>query len=73
MWSLSTDKFGRRTIVNSCQTLVVVILFAVGAMYWTGATTGNKKAGAALVSGETSSAFPSLLMTMMKLTGKQNL
>jgi SP family general alpha glucoside:H+ symporter-like MFS transporter len=50
MWSLSTDKLGRRIIINSCQTLVCVILFIVGGLYWTGATHGNAAAGTALVS-----------------------
>lgn len=49
LWSLSTDKFGRRIIINTCQTLVCVILFVVGGLYWTGATTGNAAAGTALV------------------------
>ncbi|OIW26886.1 MFS general substrate transporter [Coniochaeta ligniaria NRRL 30616] len=49
VWSLSTDKFGRRTIINTCQTLICVILFIVGGLYWTGATTGNAAAGTALV------------------------
>jgi SP family general alpha glucoside:H+ symporter-like MFS transporter len=49
VWSLSTDKFGRRTIINTCQTLVCVILFIVGGLYWTGATTGNAAAGTGLV------------------------
>jgi hypothetical protein len=53
LWSLSTDKLGRRTIINTCQTLVCVILFVVGGLYWTGATTGNAAAGTALVSGLT--------------------
>ncbi|KAN0102857.1 MFS general substrate transporter [Hyaloscypha variabilis] len=48
MWSLSTDKLGRRIIINSCQTLVCVILFIVGGLYWTGATHGNAAAGTAL-------------------------
>ena len=49
LWSLSTDKLGRRTIINSCQTLVCVVLFAVGGLYWTGATSGNAAAATALV------------------------
>ncbi|KAK6371393.1 hypothetical protein LTS17_009124 [Exophiala oligosperma] len=48
-WSLTTDKFGRRTIINTCETAVCVILFVVGGLYWTGATTGNASAGTALL------------------------
>lgn len=49
LWSFSTDRFGRRIIINTCQTLVCVILFLVGGLYWTGATTGNAAAGTGLV------------------------
>ncbi|KAL7893150.1 general substrate transporter [Trichoderma sp. SZMC 28014] len=49
LWSLSTDKLGRRTIVNSCETLVCVVLFVVGGLFWTGATTGNAAAGTGLL------------------------
>jgi hypothetical protein len=49
LWSVSTDAFGRRTIINTCQTLVCVILFICGGLYWTGATTGNAAAGTGLV------------------------
>jgi len=49
VWSFSTDRFGRRDIINTCETLVCVILFVVGALYWTGATTGNSAAGTALL------------------------
>ena len=49
IWSFSTDRFGRRMIINICQTLVCVILFLVGGLYWTGATTGNAAGGTALV------------------------
>ena len=49
LWSFSTDKFGRRLIINTCQTFVCVILFVVGGLYWTGATTGNAAAGTGLV------------------------
>ncbi|KAM0514528.1 hypothetical protein ACHAPE_006823 [Trichoderma viride] len=49
LWSLSTDKLGRRTIVNCCETLVCVVLFVVGGLFWTGATTGNAAAGTGLV------------------------
>jgi hypothetical protein len=49
LWSLSTDKFGRRLIINGCQTFICVILFIVGGLYWTGATTNNAQAGTALV------------------------
>ncbi len=49
VWSFSTDRFGRRIIINACQTLVCVILFIVGGLYWTGATTGNAASGTALV------------------------
>jgi sugar porter (SP) family MFS transporter len=49
LWSLSTDKLGRRTIVNVCETSVTVILFIVGGLYYTGATTGNVAASNALL------------------------
>ncbi|KAL1404926.1 hypothetical protein Q8F55_008538 [Vanrija albida] len=49
LWSLSTDKLGRRMIVNCGQTLCCIILFVVGALYYTGATTGHAKAGTALL------------------------
>ncbi|KAH8819233.1 hypothetical protein F5884DRAFT_743652 [Xylogone sp. PMI_703] len=49
LWSFSTDKFGRRTIINTCQTFICVILFTVGGLYWTGATTGNVAAGTTLL------------------------
>ncbi|KIX09569.1 uncharacterized protein Z518_00649 [Rhinocladiella mackenziei CBS 650.93] len=38
-----------RTTINTCQTLICVILFVVGGLFWTGATTGNATAGTALV------------------------
>lgn len=47
---MSTDKLGRRTIINSCETFVCTVLFIVGALHWTGATSGNAAAGTALVS-----------------------
>ncbi|RAO72321.1 uncharacterized protein BHQ10_008333 [Talaromyces amestolkiae] len=49
VWSFTTDKFGRRTIINTCQTVVCVILFLCGGLYWTGATNGNAKAGTGLL------------------------
>lgn len=49
LWSFSTDKFGRRLIINTCQTFVCLILFIVGGLYWTGATTGNAAAGTGLL------------------------
>jgi len=49
VWSFSTDRLGRRTIINTCQTLVCIILFVVGALYWTNATKGNGKAATALL------------------------
>ncbi|KAK8147894.1 hypothetical protein G3M48_000772 [Beauveria asiatica] len=49
LWSLSTDKLGRRRIINTCETFICVILFTVGGLYWTGATTGNAAAGTALL------------------------
>ncbi|KAK3175823.1 hypothetical protein K4F52_009956 [Lecanicillium sp. MT-2017a] len=48
-WSMSTDKLGRRTIINSCETFVCTVLFIVGALHWTGATSGNAAAGTALL------------------------
>ena len=50
LWSLTTDKLGRRTIFLPCQTLLVVILFVVGGLHFSGATTTNATAGTALVS-----------------------
>jgi SP family general alpha glucoside:H+ symporter-like MFS transporter len=38
IWALTADKFGRRTIINSFQTLVCIILFVVGGLFYTGAT-----------------------------------
>ncbi|KAJ6785288.1 hypothetical protein PWT90_01088 [Aphanocladium album] len=49
MWSLSTDKLGRRTIINVCETFICVILFLVGGLYWAGATDGNAAAATALL------------------------
>ncbi|KEF55030.1 uncharacterized protein A1O9_08683 [Exophiala aquamarina CBS 119918] len=49
LWSLSTDKLGRRTIINTCQTAVCVILFIVGGLHWSGATGSNAAAGTALL------------------------
>jgi len=49
LWSLTADKLGRRTIINTCQTLVVAILFIVGGLHWSGATGSNAAAGTALV------------------------
>lgn len=49
LWSLSTDKLGRRTIITVAETFVVIVLCAVGGLYWTGATTGIESAGTALV------------------------
>lgn len=57
---MSADTLGRRTIVCTCETLVVVILFIVGGLNYTGATSGNVAAGNGLVSG---SAFSSRLHT----------
>jgi len=56
---MTTDKLGRRTILLPCQTLLVVILFTVGGLNYSGATTGNAGAGTALVSD------PSSRMTMI--------
>ncbi|OAA61997.1 General substrate transporter [Niveomyces insectorum RCEF 264] len=49
LWSFSTDRFGRRLIINSCQTFVCGCLFLVGGLYYTGASTGNVPAGKALL------------------------
>ncbi|BEJ17722.1 hypothetical protein CspHIS471_0611230 [Cutaneotrichosporon sp. HIS471] len=49
LWALSADRLGRRMIVNICETCVVVICFVVGALYYTGASMGNKAAGTALL------------------------
>jgi MFS transporter, SP family, general alpha glucoside:H+ symporter len=40
---------GRRAIVNVCETATVGILFIVGGLHWTGATSGNAAAGTALL------------------------
>lgn len=50
LWSLTTDKLGRRSILLPCQTILCVVLFVVGGLDWSGATTGNVGAGTALVS-----------------------
>ena len=50
MWSLVADKYGRRYIVTCVQTLVCVLLFVVGGLYYTGASMGNVAAGTGLVS-----------------------
>jgi hypothetical protein len=50
LWCLSTDKLGRRTLLLPLQTLLCFILFTVGGLYWSGATTGAVAAGTALVS-----------------------
>lgn len=50
LWSLFTDKLGRRTIINVCETFVTCILFIVGAMNYSGATGSNAAAGTGLVS-----------------------
>ncbi|ORY31052.1 general substrate transporter [Naematelia encephala] len=49
LWSLSTDKLGRRPTVLTCQVTLCVILFVVGGLQYTGATTGNAAAGTALL------------------------
>lgn len=49
VWSFSTDRFGRRKIINNCQTAVCVILFVVGGLYYANATNGNGKAATALL------------------------
>jgi hypothetical protein len=49
-WSIASDAIGRRWIINVCQTFCVLILFTVGGLWWTGATSGNAAAGTALVS-----------------------
>ncbi|KAK5053225.1 hypothetical protein LTR84_002199 [Exophiala bonariae] len=49
LWAGSVDKLGRRTIINTCQTATCGILFIVGGLHWSGATTGNASAGTALL------------------------
>ena len=49
LWTFSTDRFGRRIIVNTCHTLVCVLLFVVGGLYWTGASHGNVVGGTVLL------------------------
>lgn len=58
-WALCTDRFGRRTIINVCQTFSCAVLFTVGGLYWTGATAGNAGAGTALVR-----ILPSSILTL---------
>ncbi|PCH03909.1 Major facilitator superfamily domain, general substrate transporter [Penicillium occitanis (nom. inval.)] len=48
IWALTTDTVGRRPLMNLFQTAVVIFLFIVGGLWWTGATTGNKSASNAL-------------------------
>lgn len=47
---MTTDKLGRRSILLPCQTILCVVLFIVGGLDWSGATSGNVSAGTALVS-----------------------
>ncbi|TXT04812.1 hypothetical protein VHUM_04080 [Vanrija humicola] len=49
LWSLSTDKLGRRVFVTWGQTFCCVVLFLVGALYYAGATKGNAAAGTGLL------------------------
>jgi hypothetical protein len=49
-WTFTTDKLGRRNLVCVCQTVAVVVLFVVGGLYYTGATSGNVQGGIAIVS-----------------------
>jgi hypothetical protein len=53
LWALVADKLGRRYIVTGVQTLVCVILFVVGGLYYKGASNGNVAAGTGLVSSQT--------------------
>lgn len=50
LWAATSDKFGRRAILLPLQTFLCVVLFTVGGLQWSGATTGNVAAGTALVS-----------------------
>jgi hypothetical protein len=50
LWAVTSDEFGRRTILLPLQTFLCFVLFTVGGLYWSGATTGNVAAGTALVS-----------------------
>ena len=49
IWSLTTDKLGRRTILLPCQTFLCFVLFTVGGLYYADASRGNAAAGTALV------------------------
>lgn len=49
LWSLTADKVGRRITICTAETACVCILFAVGGLYWSGATTGAVSAGTALL------------------------
>lgn len=49
LWTVTTDKFGRRTFITISQTSICAFLFIAGSLWWAGATTGNVATGTALV------------------------
>ncbi|KAM0229889.1 hypothetical protein ACHAPO_009611 [Fusarium lateritium] len=49
LWTLTTDKFGRRTFITISQTSVCAFLFIAGSLWWAGATTGHVATGTALL------------------------
>ena len=49
IWSLTTDKLGRRLYICCCETFVCGILLIVGGLNWSGATGSNTKSGTALL------------------------
>jgi len=49
VWVLSVDKLGRRWFVAVGQTIAVFSCFTVGALWYTGASSGNAAAGTALL------------------------
>lgn len=49
LWAVTSDKLGRRSILLPCQTFLCFVLFTVGGLHWSGATTGNVGAGTALL------------------------
>ena len=69
LWSLTTDKLGRRTILLPCQTLLVVILLVVGGLHFSGATAtdptlANAAAGTALVRNDYGNRRHTILMSL---------
>jgi hypothetical protein len=57
LWTVTTDKFGRRTFITISQTAICAFLFIAGSLWWAGATTGHVATGTALVRSTHSSAL----------------